>query len=99
MISSAMPTQEEIDLHRITHLPYRPWCPECVEGFAREWPHRHKEVQHFIILIFCDCLYLSKKGIFVARDELDEDKTARSDARTCGTLQCDKGIVCSCSSS
>ena len=32
LITPTMPTQEEMDLHRITHLPYRPWCPECV-GF------------------------------------------------------------------
>ena len=62
-----------MDLHRITHLPYRPWCPECVDGFAREWPHRHKEVQRLIPLIFREYLYLSEKGIF-ARDELDEEE-------------------------
>ena len=38
-----MPTQAEVEHHRICgHLPYRPWCPECVEGFGREWPHRGK---------------------------------------------------------
>ena len=36
MVTPTVPTQEEMDLHRITHLPCRPWCPECVEGFARE---------------------------------------------------------------
>ena len=24
------PTAEELRVHRITHLPYRAWCPECV---------------------------------------------------------------------
>ena len=24
------PSQEEIDLHRLTHLPFRSWCEECV---------------------------------------------------------------------
>ena len=33
------PTQEEIARHRVDHLPYRNWCPECVEGFARERAH------------------------------------------------------------
>ena len=27
---------KRIDLHRISHLPYRSWCPEWVEAFARE---------------------------------------------------------------
>ena len=59
-----------MDPHRIAHLPYRPWCLECVEGFARERPHRHKEVQRLIPRISCDYLYLTEKGIF-ARDELN----------------------------
>ena len=24
------PSQQEIDLHNLTHLPYRSWCPHCV---------------------------------------------------------------------
>ena len=24
------PTAAEIELHRVTHLPFRPWCAECV---------------------------------------------------------------------
>ena len=39
--AQCMPMQAEIDRHRITHLPYRSWCPECVEGFAREGAHKH----------------------------------------------------------
>ena len=40
MKAPPVPAQEEVDLHRISHLPYRCWCPECVEAFAREWEHR-----------------------------------------------------------
>ena len=35
-----LPTQSELDEHRIDHLPYRSWCPECVEGFGREMEHQ-----------------------------------------------------------
>ena len=38
-----MPTVSEIKEHKTTHLPYRNWCDECVEAFAREWPHLHKD--------------------------------------------------------
>ncbi len=34
------PTQQEIDQHRITHIPYRNWCPHCIRGKAREDAHR-----------------------------------------------------------
>jgi hypothetical protein len=68
-----MPTQEEIDLHRVTHLPYRSWCAECVEAFAREWAHRQKDVARTIPLVSCDYLYATKNGVF-ARDELSEEE-------------------------
>ena len=41
--SPYMPTISEVRQHKMTHLPYRSWCDECVEAFAREWPHLHRE--------------------------------------------------------
>ena len=35
-----LPSLSERMEHRITHLPYRSWCPECVEAFARERAHK-----------------------------------------------------------
>ena len=35
----ADPTPEERERHDATHLPYRPWCPICVEAQATEDPH------------------------------------------------------------
>ena len=29
------PTQAERDEHDITHIPYRPWCADCVRGRAK----------------------------------------------------------------
>ena len=34
------PTNDEIQKHRLTHTPYRSWCPECVKGRAKMSPHR-----------------------------------------------------------
>jgi len=33
------PTNEEIRLHEVTHVPYRSWCPCCVAGRGRADPH------------------------------------------------------------
>ena len=33
------PTETEIEQHNVTHLPFRAWCPSCVEGKARDRPH------------------------------------------------------------
>ena len=68
-----MPTQQEIDLHRVSHLPYRSWCPECVEAFAREWAHRDKDEERIIPLISCDYMYITENGIF-GRAELSEEE-------------------------
>ena len=35
----ADPTPEEREKHDHTHLPFRPWCPICVEARAVEDPH------------------------------------------------------------
>ena len=29
------PTQAERDEHDVTHIPYRPWCADCVRGRAK----------------------------------------------------------------
>ena len=34
------PFQEEIDLHRLTHLPFRSWCEECVAAKSKESPRK-----------------------------------------------------------
>ena len=35
-----LPSLEEQRRHRITHLPYRSWCPQCVAAAANDDPHR-----------------------------------------------------------
>ena len=37
------PTAEELRIHRLTHYPFRSWCPACVAGRAKSWPHRRQE--------------------------------------------------------
>ena len=34
------PSQDEVDEHMLTHLPFRSWCPHCVRGKAKGKPHR-----------------------------------------------------------
>ncbi len=75
--SPPTPTQQEIYEHRVSHLPYRSWCPECVEAFGRERGHRKQEESRSIPLVSCDYMYLTKNGMF-AREELDEDQRGAS---------------------
>ena len=34
------PTQKEVDEHYASHLPYRSWCPICVQSRGREDGHK-----------------------------------------------------------
>ena len=37
------PSQEERDRHYTTHMPYRSWCPVCVQAKGKENPHFRKK--------------------------------------------------------
>ena len=34
------PSQQERELHELTHLPFRSWCPICTQAKARQDVHR-----------------------------------------------------------
>ena len=35
---------DQMRIHRLTHYPFRSWCPQCVAGRAKSWPHYRQEV-------------------------------------------------------
>ena len=37
------PTEEEVQEHQLTHLPFRSWCKHCVAGKETEAPGRKSE--------------------------------------------------------
>ena len=62
------PTASELAKHRIDHLPYRDWCPECVEGFGREKPHTANHNRRWVPVISMDYLFVSSRGVFQKKD-------------------------------
>ena len=38
------PTEEEVEIHNATHVPFRSWCPFCVAGKAKVNSHLQKDV-------------------------------------------------------
>ena len=40
LLSPHKPSKHEIELHDLTHLPYRAWCPICVKAKGKEKAHR-----------------------------------------------------------
>jgi hypothetical protein len=39
------PTEQERQLHKLTHLPYRTWCPICVAAKGKLSQHRTSELK------------------------------------------------------
>ena len=67
--SPTLPSQSERMEHRITHLPYRSWCDECVEAFGRERSHRSTALDERVFpLVSVDYMFLSPKGL-ILKDE------------------------------
>ena len=68
------PTKAEMAEHRASgHIPHRRWCPDCVEGFGREWAHTGSGIERDFPLISCDYLYITQSGVFL-RTELGEEE-------------------------
>ena len=40
MLDPRRPTKAEVEEHELFHLPYRNWCPVCVEAEGKEMDHR-----------------------------------------------------------
>ena len=65
------PTQQQLDDHRIDHLPYRSWCPECVAGRATGEQHQQRTEEKRISTFSMDYLFLTKSRV-VEREDLFE---------------------------
>ena len=58
------PTRKEVDQHNVTHLPFRPWCPSCVIGQAKDKAHkRDNEDDKAVDEIVFDYGFLGSEGI------------------------------------
>ena len=58
------PSQQEVDEHCVDHVPYRCWCPHCINGFGREEQHRSEATGRSTPLISFDYLFLTRDGVF-----------------------------------
>ena len=57
------PTKAMREEHRPTHLPFRSWCRECVEGRLDNPPHRAvKQEERGVPEVSADYAFLGKEG-------------------------------------
>lgn len=38
--ASIKPSAAEVEMHEMTHVPFRSWCKHCVAGKAKSYPHK-----------------------------------------------------------
>ena len=43
MLDPKLPSEEEVDAHNITHIPYRNWCHHCIKGRGKEMNHQKRD--------------------------------------------------------
>ena len=58
------PTEDEVEEHRKSHIPYRDWCPHCVQGRGLgERRGRHAGRHHDIPRVGIDYWYITSDGL------------------------------------
>ena len=59
------PTAAEVDLHNLTHIPYRSWCPHCIACRKPNTPNFSSRSEKNIPLLVADYCFI--------RDSADQD--------------------------
>ena len=58
------PSKEQVRQHRLTHRPFRSWCPHCIRGKGRSDQHRQssqKDLHTEIPKIASDYFYVGQR--------------------------------------
>ena len=92
--SPVLPPAADIEEHRMTHMPYRPWCTECNQGRGLgEQRGAHVGQEHSIPLVGVDFWYITTGGV-KKREELEWANDEKGDAELQGQRQAGKIIKC-----
>ena len=60
--SPVQPTAAEVEEHRVTHLPFRRWCRECMMGRGLgEQRGRHAGRSHSIAIVGVDYFFITSR--------------------------------------
>ena len=73
------PTEAEVDRRNVTHMPFRSWCPACVEGKARDKHHHKAEAQgeKEVPEIVFDYCFLGSEGEETIASQVARDRRTR----------------------
>ena len=80
-----LPSREEVLKHRLTHRPFRVWCPHCIKGKGREDRHL-KSTQKGIIpgvpKIVSDYFFIGRRRVKERTDRLRDEEEAEKEGQT-----------------
>ena len=62
------PTDAEMQLHRLHHANFEPWCETCVQGQGRSKPHYRATEDSKNHVVYSDYMFFTKEGRQVAKD-------------------------------
>ena len=91
-IGPGKPTDQQIEEHRMAHLPYRSWCRWCVLGRGRGLQHRVRPGS-LIPIVGIDYYFLTGSGIklrseLAMSDEEVDTARQRGDLAKCLVVRC-----------
>ena len=73
-VSPIRPSAADVAEHRVCHMPYRNWCPQCVAGRGLgEQRGRHAGRPHDVPRVGLDCWFITSGGDLRRRKELKDD--------------------------
>ena len=67
--------KSEVERHNVTHMPFRSWCPECVEGKARD--KHHLKVEGQVDKMVFDYCFLGSEGGDTVAIQVTRDRRTR----------------------
>ena len=80
-----LPSQQEVEQHRLTHRLFRLWCPHCVRGKSREDRHlgsRQKDEWHGIPKIASDYFFIGQRRSLKRSERESQEKAAEEEGQT-----------------
>ena len=57
------PSADQVERHRVSRVPYRSWCKQCVMGRGVGRPHAASTTESSMPLVGMDYFYTTREGI------------------------------------
>ena len=80
-----LPSREEVLKHRLTHRPFRNWCPHCTKGKGREDKHKQSTQKHVVSdvpKIVSDYFFIGRRRASGRAERAQDEEVAEREGQT-----------------